>query len=126
MKQHSLETTDIFRGAFFLCKGGDLCRIRIKDNGRRIAAFLIRGKDLDRLDREYRSGQALVNPLQLRESLNHLRDILFDKLRENDPASSRHERDYAAARSGSVRLRRDERRMRYDRERKDRRTQKEH
>jgi hypothetical protein len=116
MKQHSLETTDIFRGAFFLCKGGDLCRIRIKDNGRRIATFLIRGEDLERLDKEYRNGQALVNPLQLRESLNHLRDILFDKLRENDPASSHHGRDYAAAKGGA----------RYDREREDRSTQKEH
>ena len=84
MKQHSLETTDIFRGAFFLCMGGDLCRIRIKDNRKQIASFMIRGKDLHRLDREYRSGKALVNPLQLRESLNHLRDILFDKLRENE------------------------------------------
>jgi hypothetical protein len=35
------------------------------------------------LDKQYRDGQALVNPLQFRESLNHLRDILFNKLREN-------------------------------------------
>jgi hypothetical protein len=26
----------------------------------------------------------MVNPLQLRESLNHLRDILFEKLQENE------------------------------------------
>jgi hypothetical protein len=113
MKQNSLETTDIFRGAFFLCMGGDLCRIRIKDNRRRIASFMIRGKDLNRLDREYRSGKALVNPLQLRESLNHLRDILFDKLRENDPASRER---YAVARG----------RTRDDRKREDRGVKKEH
>lgn len=83
-QQHSLETTDIFRGAFFLCKGGDLCGVSVKDNGKRIATFLIRGHGLDKLDKEYRNGQALVNPLQFRESLNHLRDILFDKLRENE------------------------------------------
>ena len=113
MKQNSLETTDIFRGAFFLCMGGDLCRIRIKDNRKQIASFMIRGKDLHRLDREYRSGKALVNPLQLRESLNHLRDILFDTLRENNPASRE---CYAVA----------GRRTRDDRERENRRTQKEH
>ena len=72
------ETTDIFIGAFFLCKGGDLCGIRIKDAARGIAAFEISGHDLDRLDQEYRSGQALVNPVQLRDSLNLLRDMLFD------------------------------------------------
>ena len=75
------ETTDIFIGAFFLCKGGDLLGIRIKDAARGIAAFEISGNDLDRLDQEYRSGKALVNPVHLRESLNLLRDMLFD-LRE--------------------------------------------
>ena len=84
MKTNSLETTDIFRGAFFLCNGGDLSDVRVRNNGRRIATFLITGKDLDQLDRDYRSGQALVNPLQFRESLNHLRDILFEKLRTQE------------------------------------------
>ena len=84
LNQHSLETTDIFRGAFFLSMGGDLCGVRIKGNGKRIASFLIQGEDLNRLDKEYRNGQALVNPLQLRESLNHLRDIIFEELRENE------------------------------------------
>jgi len=64
------EITDIFIGAFFLSKGGSLNGIRIKDPARGIAAFEISGEDLDRLDHEYRTGQALVNPVQLRNSLN--------------------------------------------------------
>ena len=84
MDKHVLEITDIFRGAFFLCNGGDLCGIRMEGNGKRIATFLIRGEGLNRLDKEYRNGQALVNPLEFRESLNHLRDILFNKLREEN------------------------------------------
>ncbi len=108
MNTTSLETKDIFRGAFFLCEGSDLSEVRIRNNGKRVATFLITGKDLDKLDRDYRSGQTLVNPLQFRESLNHLRDILFEKLREYDPASRER---YAAARG----------RMRNgDRKRKDR------
>ncbi len=89
MNKHVFEITDIFRGAFFLCNGGDLAGIRI--NGDRVATFLIRGEGLIRLDREYRSGKALVNPLQFRESLNHLRDILFNKLRE-DNGGTRYDR----------------------------------
>jgi hypothetical protein len=84
MKQHSLETTDIFRGAFFLCKGGDLCRIRIKDNGRRTATFLFTGPDLHSHDKAYINGHALVNPVQFREALNHLRDILFERIRDRE------------------------------------------
>ena len=78
----NFETTDVYLSAFFLSKGGSLCGIRIKDAARGIAAFEITGENLDRLAAEYRNGQALVNPVSLRESLNHLRDVLFD-FREN-------------------------------------------
>jgi hypothetical protein len=85
--QGSLEVTDLFKGAFLLCMGARLDGVRVRNNGRRIATFLITGKDLDRFDSDYRAGRALVNPVQLRESLNHLRDVMFDKLRKHDPAS---------------------------------------
>jgi hypothetical protein len=78
----SLEVTDLFKGAFLLCMGARLDRVRVRNNGRRIATFLISGPDLDRHDCDYRAGRALVNPVQLRESLNHLRDVMFDKLRK--------------------------------------------
>ena len=80
----TLEVTDLFKGAFLLCMGGHLTQVRVRNNGRRIAAFLITGPDLDRLDRDYRAGRARVNPVQLRESLNHLRDVMFDKLRKDE------------------------------------------
>ena len=99
MNSSTFETTDLFCGAFFLYKVGKLSNIRIRNNGKRIASFLFIGNDLDQLEREYRSGQALVDPLQYRESLNHLRDILFEKLQEN------------------------EERLRYDRKRKNRSAQ---
>lgn len=88
----SVETTDIFRSAFFLCNGGELSAINIKDNGRRMATFVIRGEQLVRLDREYRNGEALVNPVQFRESLTHLRDILFEKLRTYQTGENRYDR----------------------------------
>ncbi len=80
---NSLETTDIFRGAFFMCMGGDLSDIRFRHNGKQIASFMFTGPDLQKHDKAYISGHALVNPVQFREALNHLRDILFEKLRDN-------------------------------------------
>jgi hypothetical protein len=79
----TVEVTDLFKGAFLLCSGANLAEVRVRNNGRRIATFLITGKDLD-LDSDYRTGRALVNPVQLRESLNHLRDVMFDKLRKHE------------------------------------------
>ncbi len=80
----TVEVTDLFKGAFLLCMGGRLDQVRVRNNGRKIATFLITGKGLDKLDSDYRCGRALVNPLQLRESLNHLRDVMFDKLRNHE------------------------------------------
>jgi len=83
LKTSSLKTTDIFRGAFFLCMGGDLADIRFRQNGKQIASFLFTGPDLAGHDKAYRNGNALVNTVQFRESLNRLRDILFENLRQN-------------------------------------------
>jgi hypothetical protein len=117
LKTNSLETTDIFRGAFFLCKGAELSEVRFRNNhaerdrrSKRIASFLFAGGGLDQLDKDYMNGTALVNPVQFRESLNRLRDILFENLRKDNPASSHLRRDYAAANGGT----------RYDRKREDR------
>ena len=46
LDKHVLEITDIFRGAFLLFDGGDLCGIRMDGNGKQVATFLIRGQCL--------------------------------------------------------------------------------
>lgn len=86
----AVETTDLFRGAYFLCNGGIVLNVRLEEGPSRLASFLIEGEGLDRLELEYRNGQATVNPLQFRESLNHLRDILFNTLRKR---GDRHDRE---------------------------------
>ena len=74
-----------------MCMGGDLEDIRFRQNGKQIASFLFTGPDLHRHDKDYLNGHALVNPVQFREALNHLRDILFEKLRDK----GRYEHDRA-------------------------------
>ncbi len=69
-----------------MCMGGDLEDIRFRQNGKQIASFLFAGQDLHKHDRDYLNGHALVNPVQFREALNHLRDILFENLRDNQPS----------------------------------------
>ena len=69
--------------------GGDLEDITIRNNGKQIASFLFTGPNLHKHDRAYINGHALVNPVQFREALNHLRDILFENLRKHgSPAST--------------------------------------
>ena|SRR3989339_1856289 len=78
------ETSDIFLSAFFLAMGSDLLEIKIVNTHQNIASFLIAGNNLSKLDKDFASGKALVNPVLLRSSLNWLRDVLFEKLRKNN------------------------------------------
>ncbi len=87
------ETTDIFLGAFLLSCGGNLSGISF--NERQIATFMFMGEGLSQLDQDYQAGSALVNPVHLRESLNHLRDLLFDmrdrrRKRDDKSRANRH------------------------------------
>lgn len=84
MNTRHVETTDIFRGAYYLCMGAELKEIGFRCNGSQMATFLFAGQDLTKHDRSYRNGKARVNPLQFREALNHLRDLLFEHLREKE------------------------------------------
>ncbi|MCP4352829.1 MAG: hypothetical protein GY795_45845, partial [Desulfobacterales bacterium] len=70
-KQPHLETTDLFKGAFLLCMGGNLANIRVEYNGRKTATFLITGNNLEQYNTDYVTGRAMVNPTQLKNSLNH-------------------------------------------------------
>ena len=74
------ETSDIFKGAYLLCCGGTLESTHLKE-GRQVM-FTIEGENLKRLEMLFRVGQASVNPLQLREIWNFLRDLVAEILRE--------------------------------------------
>lgn len=91
MKMDTLETSCIFRSAFHVCNGADLSGIKVSNNGRRIATFQLIGEGIYKQDKAYRSGNALVNPLQLREALNHVRDLLFKRLKNENEGRRKNE-----------------------------------
>ncbi len=76
---NGIETADLYRGAYLLCCGGRIGVIRLV---RGQVLFAIEGEGVVEQDRRYRTGQALVNPVQLKESVNLLRDLVFERLRE--------------------------------------------
>lgn len=81
-----IATTDLFKGAYFLCSGCDLEKIVFGGGRSEIAEFWIIGLKLPELERDYRTGKARVNPMEFRESLNNLRDELFKAKKERDGA----------------------------------------
>jgi hypothetical protein len=75
---NAIETADIFRGAYLLCCGAHVADAIVKRNQVR---FVIEGEGVIEHDEHYRMGRALVNPIALRETLNLLRDLVFERLR---------------------------------------------
>jgi hypothetical protein len=90
----AIETADIFRGAYLLCCGARVCDTRVARNQ---VLFVIEGEGVVELDERYRLGTALVNPVQLRETLNLLRDLVFERLRpeRRSPHAQAHPRSGA-------------------------------
>ena len=71
-KSQWIETGDIFKGAYLLCKGSQLKETRLQ--GRREIIFRIEGGEVQEDDLNYCTGKAFVNPLELKATLNFLRD----------------------------------------------------
>jgi hypothetical protein len=85
----------MFRGAYFLCKGCDLEQIKFGSEGKGregIAEFHFVGEGILDLDRDYRDGSALVNPVQLESAINDLRDYLFKAKRKKRRDEKNHQR----------------------------------
>jgi hypothetical protein len=82
MQAQQLETTDIFKSAVFLCNGGRLAGLRVTRRNQGMVSFLIEGEGILELDLDYRNGTVKVNAVKFRHTLNHLRDVLFRRLRE--------------------------------------------
>lgn len=79
---NQMEITDLFKGAYFLTR---YCRIKeIRLVGNNQVRFLIEGDNLLEEEELYQTGQATVNPLQLKECLNYLREKLTQTLRTQD------------------------------------------
>jgi hypothetical protein len=76
---NGIETADLYRGAYLLCSGGRIGDTRF---ARGQVLFVIEGEGVIEEDHRYRTGKALVNPVQLKESVNLLRDLVFERLRE--------------------------------------------
>ena len=72
-------TKDLYEASYLLAKGMKLEEV-LRNN--RTVLFRFEGsEDLQVLKTRYDEGRAEVNVRSLRESLNHLRDLLFEQVR---------------------------------------------
>lgn len=92
-----LQTEDLFLASFLLARGGRLDGVEVRGvNGRRLAFFRIVGEGMDEVERSYYQGPALVHLVLLKAEVARLKNLAFQKLREEE---SRHAREQGNSRA---------------------------
>jgi hypothetical protein len=77
--QSEIETGDVFRAAYLVSRGGHVVKATVQ--GKDHVVLTVKGEDLEREDNRYKTASGLVEPLQLKENLNRVRDLVKTALR---------------------------------------------
>ena len=76
----TIETKDIWQGAYVMSEGGWLEGVRIhRRNGKKEFIFLFEGDSVEDLSRMFQSGQAYCNITRLKASMSHLKEVIFTR-----------------------------------------------
>jgi hypothetical protein len=81
-----LETNDLFKGAYLLSRSYRLRETRFVEGHQ--VRFVLEGENIADEDLRYHTGQALVDPLRLKECVRILREILNQTLKTHQPRSN--------------------------------------
>lgn len=79
MKMPKIKTSDLYYSAYLLSHGSVLEEIQVESNGKRRITFEFSNPEIDKLAVDYQSGKAQANVRYLKSSLEHLKDIIFEK-----------------------------------------------
>ena len=83
------QVQDLYEGAYLLCRGFKFTDLTITDsNGRKIATFVLSGKEVHLASQDYKSGRATANVKLIKDAVNLLRDAMNHKIRNNDMRDS--------------------------------------
>lgn len=74
-----IKTSDLYYSAYLLSHGSTLEEVMLDDNGKRRITFEFSNPEIQRLAGDYQSGRAQANVRYLKSSLEHLKDIIFEK-----------------------------------------------
>lgn len=84
----SVITKDLYCGAYLLSKGGLLEEIQCSQekNGRICVHFVIKGDQIEEHFWEFQRGKGNTNIAAFKVAMNHLKDTMFNTLRDNGQA----------------------------------------
>lgn len=88
---NQIETRDLYCGAYILSSGGMLEETRIEGirGGKPSVTFIFSGEAVRQFLIEYNSGQAFVNAAGFKAAMMHLKDVMFERIREREQKKER-------------------------------------
>ena len=79
----SVKISDVWNCAYLLINGAQIDDVEVIGNNEKLSVyFILSGKNAEKLDFEFKTGKASANITQLKLTVTHLKDLMFDKLRE--------------------------------------------
>ena len=79
----TVKISDVWNCAYLIINGMKIDNVEvINHNDKFLVYFILSGKDAEKLDMEFKTGKASANVTQLKLTVTHLKDMLYDKLRE--------------------------------------------
>jgi len=78
-----IKVSDLWNCAYLVCNGAEIKSVETQENnGKSAVFFIVSGSNADKHNQEFLNGKATANVTQLKLTMNHLKDLLFDKLRQ--------------------------------------------
>ena len=81
-----LRISDLWNAAFLVSGGAEIKDLIVTNfnNQKKSVYFVFNNPKAEKLNQQFISGKATANVIQLKSTMNHLKDLLFAKIRENN------------------------------------------
>lgn len=79
----TIETNDLFKGAYFLTRSFKLKETKYVDGHQ--VRFVLEGENVADEEIRYQTGHALADPRQMKDCVKLLRDLLYNTLEQHQP-----------------------------------------
>lgn len=77
------QVRDLFEGAYLLMRGFELKDLNVTNSsGKKVVTFILSGDKVQVASDDYRCGRATANVKMLKMTVDHLKDLMFQRIRK--------------------------------------------
>ena len=93
LESTKIRTQDLFEASYLMSQGIELNKLEVKKSSKgKTAFFIFNSQQAKEESNRFKAGQASANVCVLKVSMNHLKDLLFKRLRDLEKGNRRYVR----------------------------------